>query len=82
MMFISRIPSCEWCPKLDMPDNIVNFLHKKTSDPASSDTMSTLSDDVPMLQMEDVNDHEGGWPIYLGMLSRKQPSAQTIVSLS
>ena len=24
-----------------------------------------------MLQMEDVNNHEGGWPIYLGMLNRK-----------
>lgn len=28
-----------------------------------------------MLQMEDVNEQEGGWPIYLGMLNRKDKLA-------
>ncbi len=67
--------------RLDLPDDIASFIEGgqntvqytpvPSSAAAAGDNVSEESDDVPMLQMEDVNDHEGGWPIYLGMLNRK-----------
>ncbi len=73
--------------RLSLPQDITNFIQGSGHGaqyvplPTSATTLTTASDatsastddtdDVPMLQMEDVNDHEGGWPIYLGMLNRK-----------
>ena len=74
---------CKGQSRLSLPADITNFIQgdstaqysplPTTTSPAPSggDTTSDDSDDVPMLQMEDVNDHEGGWPIYLGMLNRE-----------
>ena len=71
-----------------MPGDIAHFLDaKKEAQPADvrgdvNDDDDVSSDDVPLLQMEDVNDHEGGWPIYLGMLNRKDFNPISLRGLS
>ena len=81
--FLSFNGQCKGESRLGLPADITNFIQgtntaqyiplpTTTPPPGSNlDSTSEDSDDVPMLQMEDVNDHEGGWPIYLGMLNRK-----------
>ena len=73
-----RCYSCKKSTRLEVPADIAHFLDPKRDNAGAQNGRTggaidedDASDDVPLLQMEDVNDHEGGWPIYLGMLNRK-----------
>ena len=44
----------------------------------SADTTPSQDHDVPMLSLEDTTD--GGWPVYLGMLSRKRQWQTTFLA--
>ena len=71
-----RCIKCKQSSSLKVPSDIAHFLDTKglpvvTEIPEETAEDDEGSEDVPLLQLEDVNDHEGGWPIYLGMLNRK-----------
>ena len=70
--------ACARRSSLDLPSEIGHYLGPES---ATTDSDSAVTDiatnekttgmEEPSLYMDDLHDHDGGWPIYLGMLRRK-----------
>ena len=56
-----------------MPTDVSN-IHSSSETTVGSEmeSVSSQDSDVAMLDLaQDINEHEGGWPTYLGILNRK-----------